>query len=131
MQPTGRTSHAARGSPLKSKKELAVGGLFWILSLEFFVGQAIAQLAWTGSPYSLVNNVISDLGITVCKTVRGDYLCSPLHTLMNASFVVTGVFVLFGLYFTRSVWPKGKATKIGLWFLFFAGLGKILVGLAP
>ena len=30
-------------------KELVAGGLCWILSLEFFVGQAVAQVAWTGA----------------------------------------------------------------------------------
>ena len=78
------------GSSSTSSKGLAVGGAFWLLSLEFFLGQAIAQLAWTGSPYSLYNNVISDLGITVCETVKGDYLCSPLHNVMNASFILAG-----------------------------------------
>ena len=119
------------GFPAKLTKEMAVGGFCWILSLEFFIGQAVTQLAWTGAPYSLINNEISDLGVTVCETVKGDYLCSPLHNVMNASFVLAGVFILLGLYFTRSAWPKGRATRIGLFFLVFAGLGKIAVGLSP
>lgn len=119
-----------RRSPA-SIRAIILGGLCWILTLEFFIGQAVAQLAWTGAPYSLINNEISDLGITACETVKGDYLCSPLHNVMNTSFVLAGVFILLGLFFTRSVWPKGRATRIGLLFLAFAGLGKIAVGLSP
>ena len=77
--------------PVGQTVEVAAGGLCWLLSLEFFVGQAVAQAAWTGAPYTLVNNEVSDLGITVCETVKGQYLCSPLHTLMNASFILAGV----------------------------------------
>ncbi len=116
---------------LTSDRAVILGGLCWILTLEFFVGQAIAQLAWTGAPYSLTNNEISDLGVTVCETVKGDYLCSPLHNVMNVSFVLAGIFILLGLYFTRHAWPKGRVTRIGLSFLVFAGLGKITVGLSP
>ncbi|MDA4137491.1 MAG: DUF998 domain-containing protein [Thaumarchaeota archaeon] len=74
---------------------------------------------------------MSDLGVTACETVKGDYLCSPLHTVMNVSFVLAGVLILLGLYFTRSVWPKVGAVRVGLLFLVSAGLGKIVVGLFP
>jgi hypothetical membrane protein len=107
-----------RNSMIKPKKELLLGGLFWILSLEFFVGQAIAQLAWSGSPYSLVNNVISDLGITVCKTVKGDYMCSPLNAVMNASFIITGVFFSdYSLHVPFGLRAERQRLDIGSWSL--------------
>jgi hypothetical protein len=34
---------------------IALGGVCWMLSLEFFVGQAVAQAAWR-TPYSLIDN---------------------------------------------------------------------------
>ncbi len=48
----GRDDHSRR---------LLIGALCWILCLEWFVSQAIAQAAWT-TPYSLFKNYISDLG---------------------------------------------------------------------
>ncbi|MDA4137490.1 MAG: hypothetical protein OK449_10920 [Thaumarchaeota archaeon] len=38
------------GFSARLTKEVSVGGLCWILSLEFFIGQAVAQIAWTGAP---------------------------------------------------------------------------------
>jgi len=112
-----------------------LGGICWILSLEFFFVQAFVQSAWTGSPYSLLNSPISDLGVTSCQTVmrgmRSFYLCSPLNALMNVSFIVTGLLLLFGLYLTRTVWPRTRVMRYGLAFLVLASLGKIVVGLVP
>jgi hypothetical protein len=45
----------------------------------FFVGQAIAQANWAGTPFSLVHNTVSDLGTTACQNAVRDgrivYLC--------------------------------------------------------
>lgn len=42
---------------------LSLGGAAWILTLLYFVGQIVAQAAWT-TPYSLIDNRVSDLGNT-------------------------------------------------------------------
>jgi hypothetical protein len=47
-------------------RRLLIGALCWILCLEWFVGQAIAQAAWT-TPYSMLKNYISDLGAVHCQ----------------------------------------------------------------
>jgi hypothetical protein len=69
----------------------------WLLGLEELVGQAIAQAAWT-TPYSLSQDYISDLGVTRCGTYRilgeTSYICSPLHDVMNVSFVLAGLFMV-------------------------------------
>jgi hypothetical protein len=44
---------------------LLLGGGSWILTLLYFIGQAVAQAAWT-TPYSLIDNRVSDLGNTAC-----------------------------------------------------------------
>src|SRR5579884_1510895 len=121
-----------------------VGGVCWIASLVFLVGQAIAQAAWT-TPYSMADDAISDLGNTSCgmwppagtnnKLLQHVsvhyYVCSPLHTVMNVSFVLTGILLLLGLYFTRDIWPRRALTTWGIVFLTLAGAGKIIVGLDP
>jgi hypothetical membrane protein len=114
---------------------LISGGICWIATLEFFVAQAIAQAAWKGSDYSLAGNAISDLGVTACGRIsiagQPGYYCSPLHSLMNASFAVTGTLILLGLYLTLPIWPPGRLTRWGIALFTLAGIGKIIVGLAP
>jgi hypothetical membrane protein len=114
---------------------LVSGGICWVATLEFFAAQAIAQSAWKGSDYSLAGNAISDLGVTACGriTVAGQsgYYCSPLHSLMNASFVITGILMLLGLYLTLPIWPAGRLARWGIALFTLAGIGKIIVGLVP
>jgi hypothetical membrane protein len=124
------------GFPTQPTRRTDIGGMCWILTtVVFFAGQIVAQAAWIGTPYSLVHNPISDLGTTVCETVnRGTtvlYVCSPLHTVMNISFAVTGVLILLGLVLTRNVWPRRRLTTWGLSCLALAGLGKVVVGFVP
>lgn len=114
---------------------LMSGAICWIATLEFFAAQAIAQSAWKGSGYSLADNAISDLGVTACGriTIAGQsgYYCSPLHSVMNASFVATGILMLLGLYLTLPAWHGGHQARWGIALFTLAGIGKIIVGLAP
>jgi hypothetical membrane protein len=110
---------------------LSLGGAAWILTLLYFVGQIVAQAAWT-TPYSLIDNRVSDLGNTSCgRTMANALICSPLHAEMNATFVVTGALILVGLFLTRAVWPRRRLTTWGLALLAVAGAGTILIGLSP
>ena len=114
-----------------SRVSLLLGGCAWILTLLYFVGQIIAQAAWR-TPYSMIDSRVSDLGSTACgTTLANTYVCSPLHVVMNATFVLTGVLILVGLALTRSVWPRRRLTTAGLIMLVVAGAGTILVGLSP
>ncbi len=122
--------------PLRLSRPVLLGGMLWILSLEFFVGQAVAQFAWVGPPpYSIVSDAVSNLGVTACGTVSiggaSGYYCSPLYYVMNASFVVTGLALLLGLWFARAAWPTDGAMKAGLALVAVAGAGKVVVGLSP
>jgi hypothetical membrane protein len=105
----------------------------WTLSVVFFINQAIVQ-AGTTRPYSLTGNLISDLGITACGPFsNGGYhvdVCSPLHGLMDGTFVAVGVLQVIGAIATRRAWPLPRAYP-GLILLVLAGVGLALVGLAP
>jgi hypothetical protein len=115
----------------QSQLSLLLGGGSWALALLYFIGQAVVQAAWRTS-YSLIDNRVSDLGNTACgRTLANTYICSPLHTLMNATFVLTGVLIVVGLFLTRSIWPRRRLTTWGLILLGVAGAGTILVGLSP
>jgi hypothetical membrane protein len=121
--------------PVRLDRVALIGGLVWILSVVFLLGQVIAQSAWRGTQYSVLNDAISDLGVTVCGTVSiggvPGYYCSPLHDVMNASFILTGAFIALGAYLTRAAWPWNKKMRAGMVLIALAGLGKAVAGLNP
>ena len=100
-----------------------VAALLWISSAQFFLAQAIVQSAWS-TPFSLTHNFISDLGNTACAPYPAgsdNYVCSPWHLWMNASFVLFGVTIPLGAGFARHAFRPGAR----------AGRGYIAVGLFP
>ncbi len=102
------------------------GGAAWTLSVVFFVVQGIAQAA-SVRPFSLTTNLISDLGNTTCSAA----LCSPLHDLMNGTFIVVGVLHWSGAAATWRAWPGGIRSRAGLSLLALAGWGLIFAGTFP
>lgn len=114
----------------RSDTQTRVGGLLWVASSVYFVAQAVAQAAWA-TPYSLIDNRVSDLGNTACVHTLGGVICSPLHAVMNLGLVLTGVLVLLGTVLTRHAWPRRRLTTWGLVFLAVTGAGTVLVGLSP
>jgi hypothetical membrane protein len=108
-------------------KATRLGPLLWLCCLQFFVAERIVALNWPGT-YSFARNFISDLGAAHCEAGA---VCSPWHGLMNASFSVQGVLILFG---TAGVWPRlarGWLSKSALTLIGASGFGVFLVGLAP
>ncbi|MCZ2837519.1 DUF998 domain-containing protein [Modestobacter sp. VKM Ac-2985] len=94
------------------------GGLAWVLTLQFFVVEAIAALQYEGYSYSA--DVISDLGTAA----------SPARLLMNASFVLQGVLIIAGALLLRPG-LAGTGGRLARPVLVVAGLGVLLVGLFP
>ena len=119
----------------EDRTRTALGGVLWILTLVFFAGQALAQSGWTGTPYSLVHDTISDLGTSVCqRAVRDGHaveLCSPWHAAMNVAFVLTGLLIFVGLLLLGQRWPATRLARFGLVCLALAGVGKVVVGWVP
>lgn len=107
-----------------------LAGVCWVLTGLYFGAQVAAQAAWS-TPFSLVDDRVSDLGNTRCEVWGATFVCSPLHGLMNAAFVATGALLLLGLVFGIPTWPRRRLTTWGLAFLAVAGAGTVLVGLAP
>lgn len=107
-----------------------VGPLIWVLSAEYFIVQYIVARDWRYT-YSLTKNTISDLGNTVCGIYGGRYVCSPLHNLMNLSFISLGFLMLIGAILIQQEFNKTKYSIFGFGCLALAGIGTILVGIFP
>ena len=70
----------------------------------------------------MTRNYISDLGMLRCSVDA----CSPLHWVMNSSFVLQGLLIFLGALLLRCTLPHL------LWlFLAVAGVGVFVVGLVP
>ncbi|HEX8390407.1 MAG TPA: DUF998 domain-containing protein [Candidatus Saccharimonadales bacterium] len=107
-----------------------LGSALWISSLQFFVVQLIVASAWT-TPFYYGMHYISDLGNTTCGPFAGLYVCSPLHWLMNLSFVVFGVTIALGAALLYKTFRPNALSTIGFGLLVLSGIGTVLVGLAP
>lgn len=95
------------------------GALAWLLTLQFFVVEAIAESRYEG-PYSRADDVISALGAAD----------SAAAALMNASFVVQGVLILAGALLLRPV-LLNVAGEVAPVLLGGAAVGVLLVGVFP
>jgi hypothetical membrane protein len=117
-------------------RQVMLGGSLWMLStLQFGIAQVVAASAWN-PPYNWMANYISDLGNSACGQFAlphspSSYVCSPLHTVMNVSFIVSGILTIAGAVLLRRIWPAGRVAATALVLLVVTGLGKILVGVFP
>ncbi|MBW4061021.1 DUF998 domain-containing protein [Candidatus Saccharibacteria bacterium] len=107
-----------------------LGPLLWILSVQYFVNQIIVARAVT-VPFSLTANTISDLGATSCGLQAGRMVCSPLHSLMNSSFIALGITMALGAVLLYHEFKATHATGFGFGALAVAGVGTLIVGLSP
>ncbi|SDW00958.1 hypothetical protein SAMN04487912_101104 [Arthrobacter sp. cf158] len=77
-----------------------IGGWAQLSVVQYFVAEAAVIEAWAGpEPYSRATGYISDLGAVSCGVYEDRAVCSPLHWLMNASFVVQGLGLILGAVF--------------------------------
>jgi hypothetical membrane protein len=135
QEATSRHERNEATLPARPGAGTVVGAGCWLLTVAYFIVQPVVAAAWP-TPYDLATNTISDLGITGCGDFRQFddrvvYACSPRHQLMNTVFVVVGLLTSAGALLTRDLWPRRRLTTVGVAFVVAAGVGAILVGLAP
>lgn len=121
-----QTRPAAGVFPAAVSWRVVVGAAAWTLTVAFFVVQVVAQARFAPA-FDPVTNLISDLGNTACRPA----LCSPLHGIVNATFVVVGALHWLGAIATLEAWPRRRWGGAGRSLLALAGVGLILAGLAP
>lgn len=147
---SGPTSAAATALIPDTASTRQYIGAWSILSvLQYFAAETAVIGAWAGpQPYDRRTGYISDLGAVNCGIYDGREVCSPLHWLMNASFVVQGLGMLLGALLLGSgllcvaaragvrvpVGPSRKPWLAALWMRLLtgaAGAGTLVVGLVP
>lgn len=121
-------------NPDHGKRTTRFGAAALVLgTVQFYAAHLIVESAWP-RPYSWAYN-LSDLGNVTCGVWNGSdnprYVCSPLHALMNASFMAHGVLVVLGLILTWRLWRTSTATVASRFFLALAGVGFFLAGRYP
>ena len=107
-----------------------IGPLIWILCIQYYIVQIVVAKAWL-IHYSLLHNPISDLGNTACGLYSGRFVCSPLHGLMNASFIMLGITMAVGSLLIYQEFKESIASLVGFCFMSIAGFGTLVVGLFP
>jgi hypothetical membrane protein len=95
------------------------GALAWLLTLQFFLVETIAQLR-LGGPYSRLDSTISALGTAA----------SPAHFWLNASFVLQAVLIAAGAVLLRPVLAGGAGGTAAV-LLGVCAAGVLLVGVFP
>src|SRR5579859_5785892 len=106
------------------------GPVLYLAGVQYFAVQLLVALRWP-RPYDISRNTISDLGNTTCGTWNGRYVCSPLHGLMNGSFIVLGISMLLGSVLISRRYGKGRTATAGFTAMGLSGLGVIMVGIYP
>lgn len=107
-----------------------LGAIFYVSTLQYFLVQLLVSLRWS-PPYSLSRNTISDLGNTTCGKFNGRNVCSPLHSLMNVSFVVLGLAMIGGSLLVCRYMPTTKFQAVGFMSIAIGGVGAVMVGIFP
>ena len=106
------------------------GPVLYIAGIRYFVVQFIVALQWV-PPYSLSGDTISDLGNTACGSWNGHYVCSPLHGLMNWSFVALGITMTLGSVLISRYFATGRASRAAFAMMAISGAGVIVAGFFP
>ncbi len=111
-----------------------LGAAAWIVAaVQFLVVQVVVACAWR-TPFSWATNNVSDLGNVHCRTwdaSRPRYVCSPLHDVMNASFVLHGALLLLGTVATAACWGRGRLSAGARILFALNAAGWVLVGFVP
>ncbi|HEY0784584.1 MAG TPA: DUF998 domain-containing protein, partial [Acidobacteriaceae bacterium] len=104
------------------------GALLWLGCFQFFVAEQVVRAHVRGA-YSMARNHISDLGARQCFDLGAG--CAPLHWVMNASFVLQGLLIVFGSVLVGKLLPSAALVRASRLCFVLAGAGVLVVGLDP
>ncbi|WP_327144361.1 DUF998 domain-containing protein [Nocardia sp. NBC_01327] len=126
MIPLQRNIDGAVGMVAWRPLRHTLAAIAWTLTFAYMAAELTTAIAWkTG--YSFRYDTISDLGVTACTPS----MCSPLHLLMNATFVALGLLTILGAIGFRDYIPPGRRQ---IWIVALAvviGLSTAATGVFP
>ncbi|MFE5705078.1 DUF998 domain-containing protein [Rhodococcus koreensis] len=117
-------------APARRQLAVRVGGAAWVLIALYFLAEVVTARAWP-RPYRVRTNSVSNLGVTGCDGSAATRLCSPLHTVINSAFVLTGVLILVGAVCLRDFLPPGILRRVALALFGVAAVSAALTGVVP
>ncbi|MFI5275581.1 MAG: DUF998 domain-containing protein, partial [Candidatus Saccharimonadales bacterium] len=98
--------------------------------LQYFLAQLIVGSRFSPH-YSLAHNTISDLGNTSCSAFNNRPICSPLHLIMNVSFIILGITLVAGSMLLYYRFKQSRKNTLGFGLYAVGGIGVVMVGLFP
>ncbi len=113
---------------------ILIGAIAWMVQPGYVLIELIVAAAST-VPYSFGDQTISDLGAVTCTEIvypAGPVsVCSPLHPLLNGSFVVFGLLIAVGALFLHRALPRGRAILAATVIWVAVGVSTVATGLVP
>ena len=114
---------------MTTERRRRTAGVVLLFGLVYIVFEFVTAMAWVDPPYDWARNFISDLGFSDCAVVDGEPICSPLHPLMNAGFMVQGtVFTIGSLLVVRIMLQRLWERLVVAALLVSSGVGTFFVG---
>ena len=107
-----------------------LGPLLYSSAIQYFLVQILVGIRFSPH-YSLTRNTISDLGNSSCGIFNNRQICSPLHTLMNISFLTLGITMITGSLLLCQSFRKSRNAMVGFTLFALGGAGTALVGIFP
>lgn len=100
----------------------------------FLAANVVVGLAWHHPSFSWATNNVSDLGNVHCgtwDTTRPRYVCSPWHTTMDVSMVLTAALLAVGAILTWRACGRGAAVRTAQSLVLLGALGLGAAGARP
>lgn len=97
-----------------------------MLCFAYMLAELFTAAAWH-TPYSFARDSISALGVTTCEVGS----CSPMHDVMNSSFVALGALTLIGALFLHRHIRSGREKKWILSLAVIIAVSTAATGLFP
>ncbi|WP_089099397.1 DUF998 domain-containing protein [Streptomyces hyaluromycini] len=115
---------------MSRSRRLSLGAVILVVNaLQWVIAEAVTAAAWNDPPYSYARNYISDLGVPDCGArFQGREICSPAHTLMDASFALQGILFAAGVVLLASL-IEGRARRVVTVLGVTHGVAFVLVGI--
>ncbi|MFC9788581.1 DUF998 domain-containing protein [Rhodococcus sp. NPDC127528] len=98
----------------------------WSLSVLYLLAEFVTAGAWK-TPYSFARDSISSLGVTTCSPDA----CSPMHAVMNATFMILGAVTVLGAALLHKYIPDGRGKKWILGLAAVVALSTAATGMVP